>query len=183
MDNIPNEIVYNIYTFLDMPSASNFAKTSIRIYQCIPNYMYVHRHKLYKCNEIINNINYEVGKKKFHFRGHEMIGTCMVSHFDRSIGKGMADYSLREFNGIKLIYLYSSKLMIHNNNVYTWDSLQIYSSTDNNDRKQIEIGVNHKKYKKILLSDKIYMKAYKYGPRSLYRVGGDLKHNKLILRD
>jgi hypothetical protein len=182
MDTVPNEVIYSIYTFLDMLSASKFANTSAWVRQCVPKYMIEHRRKLSKCNEIIRNIKHEICKKEFYFRGHEMIGTCMVSRFDRSICKSTAEYSLREFNGVRSIYLYSSKILIPNI-IYTWETLQIYSTTSREGYKQIEVGNNLKEYKKILSSDKVYMRQYRYQPKMIKNTNGILERVHADLRD
>jgi hypothetical protein len=100
MELLPNELIEQIYTNLDMNDSVNLSLTSKAINECRPSYLIKHRSKFIKVIDEINKIKYEViynhkGNRIDEFKIKGCFGNPNII---RCVNK-IRDESVREING------------------------------------------------------------------------------------
>ncbi|QYB17458.1 hypothetical protein PV-S19_0094 [Pacmanvirus S19] len=169
MEDLPADILYLLYQKLDINSAKQFSQTCKVVRECVPKYMITHKNNFINCLWQINEIEYTTGLTDLYFRGDKMIGTCMFGICDGNISKDKTNYSIRNINNKKIMYLYYSKLVKWMGNIYTWEGLNLLSPIEIKGYNIVPGIWNKEIYSKLLNSDGNHYNncTYKYASRVL----------------
>ncbi|SIP85813.1 Hypothetical protein PACV_97 [Pacmanvirus A23] len=165
MEELPADILYIVYTKLDINSARWFSQTNKSIRACVPKYMNKHYHNFSKCILNICKIEYVIETTEIYFYGNEVVGNCMIGISNDGAKSCEIHYTNRTTLGKKIIYIYISSIVVINNMIHTSDRLTILSSANLNKYKKVGDVINKKIYMKMLDSDECYECSYLYEHR------------------